>query len=420
MAAKLDSTAMKKVYILLPFFVVFTAVFLPRRQAHWDRGIQPPPRCERSNSVSIRAKRADVHYDTPWQAWSAKDCSSFIAMMRASGCPEQTLQDLVLMQMAQDYKAKCAAQEDSMHMNPEWWHSDRNHASMADRIRFWREQHLELSDRVHELLDVEYEELLSRFFVRDYTPNTWIGAEKKLLLDALLERFRGDSSSIRLGSEGWWTPVDAQQEAQLVELEKSKRTQLAALLTPAELTEYDMRNSDAAQYVRENLPPANSEREFQTMVKVALDNGLPETVRIDERDFEYAAAKQAADEAKAALQRKIEAALGAEAVATQRVNADEQAKLEEERQARVKAENEAVQDLQLAAGCADMAAEIGLDPALGRKLFEQLRVMRKDTDPAHPKLTSEQEKALVIQVAVEIMGEKGREFVKKMDEKYEH
>ena len=205
-------------------------------------------------------------------------------------------------------------------------------------------------------------------------------------------------------------------------LENSQHAQLAAFLSPAELEEYDVRNSLAALYVRENLPPATSEREFRAMVKVAMENGVPEENPIDERDFDYAAVKKTDNEAKAALQQKIESDLGADVVATRIVLGEEQEKAAQERKASLKVEDDAFEEQMRAMRCSDMAVDIGADPTLGRKLFEQLRAMAKEqtADPTRQKLTSEQEKAIVMQTAVEIMGEKGREFVRKMDENYQH
>lgn len=415
---------MKKVKIIIITLIGLTAVLLMRREERQVWNVQPPPRSERSNSVPIHAHQVAVPYDMPWKALAAKDYPAFIAIMRASGCPEQTLQDLVLMQLAREYQAVCDSHDDAMHLDPEWWHGGRNYASESDRVRFWREQRLEMSARVRELLGVDYAVLVARFLPVDYQPETWITAEKKLQLFSMLQGFKDDANAIRLGPEGWWASMDTTQKAQLAELEKSQRAQLAAFLTPAELEEHDMRNSDAARYARENLPPAASEQQFRTMVKVVMEHGVPQQERFDERDFEYAPAKQAEEEAKDAIIHKIEIAIGADAVAVQAELAEKQARLEELQKAKEKAEEEAVDNQLWSSRFSDMAAEIGVDPALGAKLRELLWAMNKEkeADPARLQLSADQQKALVIQAAVQVMGDndKGREFVKKMDEKYQH
>lgn len=412
---------MKKVIIIILILIGLMAVLLMRRAERQVCNVQPPPRMERSNSVPIQAHQDSVPYDMPWKALAAKDYPAFISMMRASGCPEQTLQDLVLMQLAREYQSVCDAHDDAMHLNPEWWHVGRNHASESARVRFWREQRLEMSARVRDLLGVDYGVLVARYLPVDYQPDTWITPEKKLQLFSLLQGFKDDATAIRLGPEGWWASMDATQKAQLAELEISQRTQLASFLTPAELEEYDMRNSDAARYVRENLPPAASEQQFRTMVKNVIENGVPLQERFDERDFEYASAKQAEEDAKDVLRHKIEIAVGADAIAAQTALAEKQTKLEELQKAKEKTEEEAVENQLWTSRYSDMAAEIGLDPALGVKLRELLWAMykEKEANPPRLQLSADQQKDAVIRAAIQVMGEKGREFIRKMDEKYE-
>jgi hypothetical protein len=73
----------------------------------------------------------------------------------------------------------------------------------------------------------------------------WLPQEKQVGLTALLNQFQTEKENLFSSPNGALTEKDRQQ---LKDLENQQRTRLAALLSPQELEDYDMRHSEASQY----------------------------------------------------------------------------------------------------------------------------------------------------------------------------
>src|SRR5207302_7390687 len=106
------------------------------------------------------------------------------------------------------------------------------------------------------------------------------------------------------------------------EWDLQKRAELETMLSPPELKEYLYRQSPAANYVRNNLPPAKSEGEFRAMVKVALELEMSNT--LDSPAGRYGLAdpgpidvQRDREQRKAAFDLRLKEVLGEERVAQQ-------------------------------------------------------------------------------------------------------
>jgi len=169
--------------------------------------------------------------------------------------------------------------------------------------------------------------------------------------------------------------LDAEGRARLHELYQQKRAELAAMLSPTQLSEYLYYRSDAADYVRNNLPPAKTEVEFRTMVRVAEEFGPgawsnPREGPADSSD-EYVRQFQ---EQKADLQKRLTEVLGEDRIAEQA--AEEKARSEEEEQNR-----QAHQDQREREEFASMAEEAGVPPADFGRFIDRLKEREKELRP---------------------------------------
>jgi|GEM_PF-1258055 len=335
---------MKRLHLLILILAMLTTGLLVKRFFDSGWGSNSPSRITRTNDIrnfyftGSQKKSEKPHYNTPWKAISAHDYSSFISIMRASGCPERTIQDMVLMQLAREFKARRLALDAARHNLPEWWHSDRRQFDAYKGWQDYRQLQLEMDARVQELLGVELDSLRHRFMAFDYEPETWIRPEKRLKLDELELKYRIQSYDIKLGQEGWCGPIDQNQIDQLTELQKQKENELATLLSPTELKEYTMRKSEARWFVLENLRPATSEDEFRMTVQLAIQYGIPENYSGNSDDSTF---KQQV----AALQTKIDSAMGQDVVAAQNDAIEAQKKLEAKEKAQREAQQEAEQEV---------------------------------------------------------------------------
>lgn len=360
---------------------------------------------------------------TAWEALELGDYPQFIELLRASGCPEATVRDLVMMCVTREFHAKQMALEAQRQQDVEWW---RNFEDYATRIQSRQEvRHLrrEMKDKIYALLGISYEELLSGFmaYKDPGPPGAWFSPDKSDAYNAMWDRFQDEKEKLQIaiGAESAVTPNN-DQKARLAALERQQRTELASLLSPAELEEYDLRHSEAARYVLEQLPQALSEKEFRTMVKVAQESGAVLPKAGSDWGADRAAEQRDAEAKKQEVLSKIQAALGTEVVEAQQKAAEEQA-------AQEAAAKDSRQKQEAADQVLDLVESIGFDRSVGQKVVGRLDELIKKWDATLPQtkgLDEHQQAQIQAQIeadvetiAVETMGEKGHEFVKKLKEK---
>lgn len=155
------------------------------------------------------------------------------------------------------------------------------------------------------------------------------------------------------------------------------------------------------------------------MVKIAQDMGAtpPEG---SGWGVDQTAKQQEAEAQKQAILAKIQEALGAETIAAQQ-------KAEADAKARQTAENEVRQRQEMVDQISDMAESVGVDRSVGQKMVDRLEELSKrlqatlpepkDLDKQQMAQIQAQIEAEVETIAVETMGEKGHEFMKKFKDK---
>lgn len=416
---------MKKGFTFLLLLAVLLGAFVGHKR---NRGlfVETSPRVLRSNAPvadAVLPKHLALPALTIWQALEVRDYPRFIEMLRASGCPEETIRDLVMMRVTREFCGRAMAIEEQWHLNVEWWRSYEDDAMRSAKYKEMRHLRREMDDRVYDLLGISYQDLMAGFFgyMDAGSQEAWLAPEKRRALLAMQDRFTDEIEELRRGR----AVLDDEKKAQLAELEKQHRAELVAFLSPSELEDYDVRNSDAARYVLKKLPPALSEKEFRIMVKVAQEKGavsLPGWEHGYEYGTDLAAAIRANEVKKQEVLDQIKVVLGEEAVAAQE-------KLGEELKAKEQAEIEERHAREFVTQISEVAESVGVDKAAGQLLFDRIELLKKEwhaTLPPPSAKMSEDEKRQILdriyadveKASVEIMGDKGHEFMAKFKEKF--
>jgi hypothetical protein len=359
-----------------------------------------------------------------WAAIESTDPQRLMANLRAIGCPEQTIRDIVTLRICRAYRDRWVEREAEQARS---WHYTRNPDWREVRKRAHQQSALR-NEMIHTLESLFGEHWQTMSAAMLGWPERWrdatdfLDVEKRHQLRDLDLRYNQAKND--LDQKGWRGELDTEGAAQLRDLERQKQAELAAMLSPQELEEYLYRRSPAADYVRRNLPAAKSESEFRAMVKLALEfelgtlPGRPADLGLPPGDSDLAHAEA---ERQSAFEEQLKAVLGEARIAEQQI-AEEQ-RLVEERQ-RQKAEDEQHALTQLA----EMAASVGIAEADARRFFERLNELRPVLEPKfndmEKNLTGtdeEKQKQMEIAIraeletiAVEIMGEQGKALVEKM------
>lgn len=240
--------------------------------------VAPQPEWRVRHAALLRA-RVD-----PWQALAAGDYRSLIAQLRAAGCPEETIRDLVVIRLARQTRDRLLTGEMEFFARTNWWRNPVTDADNLEMQRAQRQTRLHMRFQIEDLLGVPAEELTANL-VGSPNParDSWLAPEKRRDLALLLDRFNDEYEEIRGGRRGQsGVALTASQRQQLAELRQWQRAELEQFFTPAELQAYDLRHSDAAKYVMQKLPAARSEAEFARMVRIAQEMKLVPTYLRDD------------------------------------------------------------------------------------------------------------------------------------------
>jgi hypothetical protein len=408
---------MKKWFLFLLAAAVVLGVLRGHNRTHHLAATMNPRIVRTNTPVAAQSRSPDA--TTPWQALDLEDYTRLIAELRLSGCPEETIRDLVMMRITRNYYAQLTALEEQRHLKMDWWRSDGEDAERLQSLQNLQSlRHLRraMKNKVFETLGISYTEM-DKFLGFQRPIDSWLTPERQIAFETMQDRF-SDEKENTLGSRVVSMTLNDDQKARLAEMEKQQRDELTAFLTPAELEAYDLRNSKAAQYVREQLTPAQNEKEFRAMVKIAQDMGATPP-GANGWGADQVAKQQEVEAQKQAILAKIQEALGAETIAAQQ-------KAEADAKALEAAKKEALSREQFVTELSDMAESVGADRAVGQQLSIRLTALREKLEAMEPtltNLTAEQGAQLQAQVdaelesiAVETMGDKGHAFMKKFKE----
>lgn len=207
---------------------------------------------------------------TPWATIESKDLVQFIAHLRAIGCPEQTVRDMVTFRICREYRDRFLAFEAERERSWDYTKPRVLPSSTVEQKRLRNAMHREIES----LLGASTTELQA--VVRGWPgmedDYSFLALEKRAPVRELNEHYgQLISETDRNLFHGESDPA---VEARIKELRQQKQTELAKLLTPEELEALNLRESPEAQYVRTQLPEAKSEEEFRKMVSAAAAVGI--------------------------------------------------------------------------------------------------------------------------------------------------
>lgn len=197
-----------------------------------------------------------LHVPTPggfdWANVESEDFREYIANLRAIGCPEETIRDIIIADINKLFAARAAA----LYPSPadyKFWQTNTRESRDTERARErqLRELEREKAALVKELLGVDLEREMARWTGRpdgDEYRYGFLSAEKQEQVQALRDKYRDLERAIM--SEGGFTP---ENRAKLMALRAQREAEMAQMLTPAEFEEYQLRNSWTARNMREGL-----------------------------------------------------------------------------------------------------------------------------------------------------------------------
>jgi len=250
-----------------------------------------------------------------WGALESTNYYIYIANLRNFGCPEETIKDIILTDIAKVYAKKRS--DIKRHGQPYkyWSPVDLNNAADPKLQRQIAELDREQRNLVRSLLGVDMQVELAKYWEDDFDPAAYdfLPGDKREQVLALKTKYEELENEIYMRAQG--IMLDQDEEA-LRQLEQQRQVEMANLLSPQELEEYQLRHSHIAENLRNQLSgfePTEEEfrrlfrlqKDFEDQLTRSLPNGASDEVQAEIR-------ARAQEEGQRALQDEMQKVLGPE------------------------------------------------------------------------------------------------------------
>jgi hypothetical protein len=204
-----------------------------------------------------------------WGSVESPDYREYIANLRAIGCPEETVRDIIIADVNKLFASRIAALYPSAR-DYKFWRVEDRVAREEDRAREQKRRELDREKRalLKELLGIDYEVEMARWSGRpdeDEWRLGFLSPEKQELLKSLQSKYR-DMERALMADGGFRNP---ENRAKMAALRAQREAELAQALGPQDFQEYQLRNSWTARNMRENLTSFEpTEDEFRQIFDV--------------------------------------------------------------------------------------------------------------------------------------------------------
>ncbi|HZO51346.1 MAG TPA: hypothetical protein VFB63_01450 [Bryobacteraceae bacterium] len=206
-----------------------------------------------------------------WAALESTNYYVYIANLRGFGCPEETIKDIILTDIAKVYARKRSEVRRQGKPYRFWSPSDSNNASDPKLQRQLAELDREQRNLVRNLLGVDLQVELAKYWEDDFDPAAYdfLSGEKRDELLALKAKYDEMEQEIYVRAQGIMLEQD---ENDLRLLEQQRQVEMANLLSPQELEEYQLRHSHVAENLRNQLSGFEpTEDEFRRLFRLQDD-----------------------------------------------------------------------------------------------------------------------------------------------------
>jgi len=191
-----------------------------------------------------------------WRSLESTNYPVYIENLRNFGCPEETIRDIIITDVAKVFARRRAELRAHLHPYRFWETADALTGvagSSPDLDRALRALAREQRDLIRDLLDVDLRTEVARYSSDgDYADQVdgFLSPEKKGLVQGINEKYEDLEQEVQWRAGGLFLAED--QEA-LKEIQRQRRADLKSVLSAEELEEYDLRHSDTANNMRTQL-----------------------------------------------------------------------------------------------------------------------------------------------------------------------
>jgi hypothetical protein len=249
-----------------------------------------------------------------WRALESTNYVQYIENLRGFGCPEETIRDIIITDVAKLYARRRAELRAQLQPRQYWQPSDPLGGLAGSRQLRQLLRALDKEQRalIRDLLGVDLRTEMARYSgdgkegERDYG---FLPPDKQDRVRLLAEQFAEMEEDVHARTGGLLLDEDVEE---LKDIQRQHRAELAAALAPEELEEYELRHSGTADNLRATLGGFEpTEEEFRKMFRLQRTFDLEFERGFDERnDADQVVKALAQPDAQTALNEEMRKLLG--------------------------------------------------------------------------------------------------------------
>ncbi len=228
------------------------------------RGFLPHAAAPAVATTTPAAPRPAAKPATLWSAFKPDDLPGLITQLKSAGFPPNVIRAIASAQIQAGFAARMKALNDSLQQTPYWEPSAslwNNPKLTEERAQIYRDR----SKLMRELMGNISPEAEGAM-IEQGGRNGNLPKAKMDLIQQINDDYAELASQIRAATRGITLPED---RAKLALLDTEKHKDLAAILSPDELADYEMRTSVITQRLRQALTLMNaSEAEFRAIYAI--------------------------------------------------------------------------------------------------------------------------------------------------------
>ena len=226
------------------------------------------------STVAIPATNSgDAQGNFRWSQLEAADYKEYIARLRAFGVPEKVVRDIIIADINKLFRPRYAAllppkkpKNEKFWENRNWGYNGGREQATKDQREQTRELQKEQAELIKELLGANvHEEIAKESGYSDWTERMFgsLPKEARDKVSEMQQRFQEEQSDFYAKVDGH---IDQDSQAELAAIRKKFRAELATVLTPEQLEDYELRNSETAQRMKWELSSFDpDEKEFRAI-----------------------------------------------------------------------------------------------------------------------------------------------------------
>jgi len=228
----------------------------------------------RAQAASVRPRPIVVYQTNAfrWNQLESTDYRQYIANLRAIGCPELTLRDIILTDVMRLYAQRRGQYYQNGRPFKFWETDDKRklkHTQLEEREKQLAQIDKELPAVLRELLGINYEREMNKYFVdtdEDDRRLSFLSDDKRDRLLALRDQYEGERERATYGLAGG--PLSPGDVEKLRKIDEEQEAALSALLSPQEKEDYELSMSPTADHLRKELIGFNpTEDEFRDLFR---------------------------------------------------------------------------------------------------------------------------------------------------------